>query len=83
MIKVYDSNEKTFANNGLKILHPKRAEVVKTDNGDYYAEFQDTIENIDYYQNGMIARVPTPWGVQGFRFSNPVVKNNKIECKSF
>lgn len=83
MIKVYDSNEKIFANNGLKILHPIRADVVKVDNGDYYVEFQDTIENIDYYQNGMIARVPTAWGVQGFRLSNPVVKNNKIECKAW
>ena len=83
MIKIYDSNEKMFANNGLKILHPLRADVTKVDNGDYYVELQDTIENLEYYQSGMIVRVPTAWGVQGFRLSNPVVKNNKVECKAW
>lgn len=83
MIKVYDSNEKLFATNGIKILHPLKAEVTKIDNGDYHAELKDKIENLEYYQKGMIIRVPTPWGVQGFRCDNPVIKNNKIECKAW
>ncbi len=83
MIKVYDSNEKLFATNGIKILHPLKAEVTKIDNGDYYAELKDKIENLEYYQTGMIIRIPTPWGVQGFRCDNPVIKNNKIECKAW
>lgn len=83
MIKVYDSNETLFNNNGLKILHPLRADITKKDNGDYYAELQDTIDNLDYYQNGMIVRIPTPWGVQGFRMSNPKVKNSKVEVKAW
>ena len=83
MIKVYDSNERLFNHNGLKILHPLRADITKKDNGDYYVELQDTIDNLDYYQNGMIVRIPTPWGVQGFRMSNPKVKNSKVEVKAW
>ncbi len=83
MIKVYDSNEKLFATNGIKILHPLKAEVTKIDNGDYYAELKDKIENLEYYQKGMIIRIPTPWGVQGFRCDNPFIKNNKIESKAW
>lgn len=83
MIKVYDSNEILFNHNGLKILHPLRADVIKVDNGDYYAELQDTLDNLEFYQNGMIVRIPTPWGVQGFRMGNPTVKNNRIEVKAW
>ena len=83
MIKVYDSNEKLFNNNGIKIIHPLRADITKIDNGDYYVELQDTIESLDFYQSGMIVRIPTPWGVQGFRLSNPTVNNNKVEVKGW
>lgn len=83
MIKVYDSTERLFNHNGIKILHPLRADITKVDNGDYYAELQDTIESLEYYQNGMIVRIPTPWGVQGFRLANPTVKNNKVEVKAW
>lgn len=83
MIKVYDSTERLFNNNGIKILHPLRADITKIDNGDYYAELQDTIESLEYYQSGMIVRIPTPWGVQGFRLANPTVKNNKVEVKAW
>lgn len=83
MIRVYDSNERIFNHNGIKILHPLRADITKEDNGDYYAELQDTIESLEHYQNGMIVRIPTPWGVQGFRLVNPVVKNNKVEVKAW
>jgi phage minor structural protein len=83
MIKVYDSNETLFANNGIKTLHPLFAEITKVDNGDYCIELQDTIDNLDYYQKGMIVRVPTPWGVQGFRCDNPKVRNNRIECTAW
>ena len=81
MISVYSSDEKMFLNNGIKILHPLKALVRKEDNGDYYIDLKDTIENIEYYQSGMIIRVNTPWGYQGFRLSNPVIENKKISCK--
>lgn len=83
MIRVYDSNEKLFDHNGIKIIHPTLAEIKKTDNGDYYIELKDSVENIEYYQKGLIVRVATPWGVQGFRCDNPTVKKNKVECKAW
>ena len=83
MIKVYDSNERLFNNNGIKILHPLRADITKKDNGDYYVELEDTTENLDFYQNGLIVRIPTPWGVQGFRMSNPIVNNKKVSVKAW
>ena len=48
MIKVYDSTERLFNHNGIKILHPLRADITKIDNGDYYAELQDTLESLEY-----------------------------------
>ena len=83
MIRVYDSNERVFNHNGIKVLHPLVADITKKDNGDYYVELEDTIENLDYYQNGLIVRIPTPWGVQGFRMSNPMVKNRKVSVTAW
>ena len=83
MISVYDSNERVFNHNGIKILHPLVADITKVDNGDYYVELEDTIENLDFYQNGLIVRIPTPWGVQGFRMSNPQVRNRKVSVKAW
>ena len=83
MIKVYDSNERLFNHNGIKILHPLVADITKKDNGDYYVELEDTIENLDFYQNGLIVRIPTPWDVQGFRMTNPTVKNRKVSVKAW
>ena len=83
MIKVYDSNEKLFNHNGIKVIHPLRADITKIDNGDYYVELQDKIDSLDFYQSGMIVRIPTPWGVQGFRLANPKVKNSRVEVKGW
>lgn len=83
MIRVYDSNERLFNHNGIKVLHPLVAEVTKKDNSDYYVELIDTIDNLEYYQKGMIIRCDTPWGVQGFRCDNPYVTNNRVECKAW
>lgn len=83
MIKVYDSNEKLFNNNGIKILHPLFADITKKDNDDYYLELEDILDNLEYYQKGMIIRTDTPWGVQGFRCDNPEVVNNRITCKAW
>ena len=83
MLRVYDATERLFNHNGIKALHPLFAEITKVDNGDYYIELEDTLENLAYYQKGMIVRVSTPWGVQGFRCDNPLIKNNRISCKAW
>ena len=83
IIRVYDATEKVFDHNGIKALHPLFAEITKVDNGDYYIDLEDTLENLEYYQKGMIVRVDTPWGVQGFRCDNPEISNNRIICKAW
>lgn len=83
MIRIYDSNETLFNHNGIKALHPLVAEVHKKDNSDYYVELIDIVDNFEYYQEGMIVRVPTPTGIQGFRIDNTSVKNNRVECKAW
>lgn len=81
MISVYSSNEREFKTNGDKILHPIKAVVRKEDNGEYYINLKDTLDNLEYYQEGLIIRTDTPWGKQGFRLSNPEINNDKITCK--
>lgn len=82
MISVYPSNEREFADNGIKILKPLSAVIHKEDNGDYYLKITDVIDNIEYYQAGMILRVPTPWGKQNFRITNPEIQNKKVTVKA-
>nr|DAF74453.1 MAG TPA: tail protein [Caudoviricetes sp.] len=83
MIRVYDATEKLFNHNGIKSLNPLFAEILKVDNGDYYIELEDVLDNLDYYQKGMIIRVNTPWGTQGFRCDNLMIKNNRVTCKAW
>lgn len=84
MISVYESSENSFNHNGLKILHPKKCDVFKEDNGDYYIELEDSTDNISYYQANMIIKCPTPFpeGRQLFRIVNPEIKNNYIYVKA-
>lgn len=83
MISVYDSTEKSFATNGIKILKPLKALIRKEDNGDYYLDLKDKIDFIDYYQAGLIIKVPTPWGYQAFRLTNPDIENNRITARAY
>ena len=85
MIRVYDATEKLFNNNGIKVLHPLFAEITKRDNSDYYIELEDALDNLEYYQKGLIIGVTTPWSknIQGFRCDNPIIKNNRISCRAW
>src|SRR5574344_943529 len=83
MIKVYDADERLFDHNGLKILHPNKAEVFIEDNGDYYITIESSIEDLPYLQEGMIIRAKTRWGEQGFRLTNPEKKNTKVSVKGY
>ena len=83
MIKVYEPNEITFNNNGLKILHPTKAIITIEDNGDYYIDIETSFEDIEYLQEGMIIRANTRWGEQGFRLTNPKKKNSKISVRGY
>lgn len=81
MICVYEEEEKDFTTNGIKLLHPQKVVIYKEDNGKYYIELKDTIENLQYYQAGMIVKASSPWGYQCFRLTNPEVNNKKINVK--
>ena len=83
MIKIYEPTEVLFDHNGLKILHPTKAEIYIEDNGDYYIDVESSIDDLEYLQEGMIIRSATRWGEQGFRLTNPVRKNNKISVKGY
>ena len=83
MICVYPSTEKAFANNGLKVMHPLKAKVYKEDNGEFYINIKDTIDNLEFYEEGMIIRTDTPWGKQCFRLTNPEIDKDKIISKGY
>ena len=86
MIRVYGATERLFNHNGIKVLKPLFAEITKVDNGDYYLDLEDILDNSEYYQKGLIIRVPTPWGendYQGFRCDNPIIRNNRVYCKAW
>lgn len=80
MIKIFNANDKSFANNGEKILHPIKAVILKEDNGDYELDLEARIEDKDYIINDNIIVSDTPWGEQGFRVRNPIKKGSKISC---
>ena len=83
MIKIYEPTEKYFNFNGIKILHPLKAEIYIEDNGDYYIDLESTIEDLQYLQEGYIVRANTRWGEQGFRLTNPKRKNNRITVRGY
>lgn len=83
MIKLFKSTDTDFSTNGEKVIHPLKAIVTKEDNGDYFLTVEDSLENIDLYENGMIIAVETPFGVQGFRIDSPERKNNRITFKAW
>lgn len=83
MISIFQANEKLFDSNGDKILHPTKATIRKEDNGEYYILLKDVIQNLQYYQEGLIVVSDTPWGRQGFRLTNPEINDDKISCKGY
>ena len=83
MIKIYEPEEILFNHNGIKIIHPTKAEIYIEDNGDYYIEIESSLEDLPYLQTGMIVRAKTRWGEQGFRLTNPERKNTKVYVKGY
>lgn len=83
MISVFAPSATAFTSNGDKILQPRSAVVRKEDNGNYYLDLTDTIDNIDYYIGGNIVAVPTPWGKQAFRMGEPKRTGRKITIRAW
>lgn len=83
MIKVYDSNERLFNNNGIKVLHPLRAKVHKEDNGSFYLDFECSLDYINDIVAGNIIVAPTPQGEQAFRISSVTATRVKLSAKCY
>lgn len=81
MIKIFNSTDKSFLNNGEKTLQPIKAKVHNEDNGDFYLDIEAGIEYIDYIVQGNIIVAPTPIGEQAFRIDNVEKKKTKISAK--
>ncbi len=82
MISVFPESERVFGNNGIKTLHPLYAMINKEDNGDYFLELEDLVENYAYYQSGLILYTDTPWGKQAFRCANPARTSSRVKVKA-
>lgn len=80
MIKVFEAYERVFTSNGEKIIQPRKAVILKEDNGDYELELEARIADKDYIVKDNIIVCDTPWGTQGFRVYNPIKKGDKITC---
>lgn len=83
MICVFKPTDRDFSSNGDKILHPNRAKVYKTDNGDYYLDIEVGADEIKWLKQDYIIAVDTPFGRQGFRVNNVDKKFNGATTKAW
>lgn len=83
MICVFSPTDRDFSSNGDKLLHPSRAKVYKTDNGDYYLDIEVRADEIKWLKQDYIIAVDTPFGRQGFRVSNVDKKFSKGTAKAW
>lgn len=83
MIKIFNSTDTSFTNNGEKILRPLKAKIHKEDNGAYYIDLETDLSYIDYIVANNIVVAPTPTGEQAFRITNVETNTNKIKAKAY
>lgn len=82
MIKIFNSNEKLFLDNGLKNIKPLRAIVFEEDNGDYYLELTAKVEDQEFLQIGNILRVKIRDNEQSFRINKRNITKDKISIRA-
>lgn len=82
MIRLFGVTDTLFSSNGDIVLHPLKAEVHCTDNGQYYLDFESGLEYADELTEGRIIIAPTPDGDQGFRIHNPKKTRTKVSFKA-
>lgn len=81
MIKLFGTTDMDFSSNGDKVLIPKRAIVVKQDNGAYYLDIDIGLEYINDFTQNRIIIANTPQGDQAFRIGNVKKTKNKLTSK--
>ena len=81
MIKCFGQDDKSFSSNGDVVIQPFKAQVHKTDNGDFYLDLECSLDYLDYVISNNIIVAPTPQGEQGFRIGNVSNTRKKITAK--
>ena len=83
MIKLFGTQDKTFAANGDVIINPLKAKVHKEDNGAFYLDIETDISYVPVLTANRIIVAPTPQGDQAFRITNPQKTKNKVVIKAY
>ena len=83
MIKLFNSTDTLFSNNGDKIIIPTKAKIHKEDNGAYYLDLETNLDYINDLVQGKIIVAPTPTGEQAFRISNATATRKKLTAKCY
>ena len=83
MIKLFNSTDNIFTNNGDKVIIPTKAKVHKEDNGSYYLDLECGLEYINDIITNNIIVANTPTGEQAFRISNVTNNRKKITVKCY
>nr|DAR06677.1 MAG TPA: tail protein [Caudoviricetes sp.] len=81
MIRLFSSNDKTFATNGDIVIKPLKAKVHKEDNGSFYLDLETSLDYVDDLTANRIIVVNTPQGEQAFRITNVEQTRKKISAK--
>ena len=83
MIKIFKPKDRTFLSNGDKVIKATSAKVHEEDNGDYYVDIVADSVYSDWLVARNIVVVPTPYGYQPFRLTNPTKTGTKIEIRGW
>lgn len=81
MIKVYETNEKSFLTNGLGTINPTRCvEVKKRSLNGWYLEVETSVKHKDILIKDNIVLAETKEkGMQPFKIGNPTITDRKIQ----
>ena len=84
MIRIFNASDNVFTTNGnIVVSNAKKANVHKTDNGDFYLDFECGLEYADYIAANNIIVANTPQGDQAFRISSFDTTGKKITIKAW
>lgn len=83
MIKCFSQADTSFSSNGDIVIQPTKAQVYKSDNGDFYLELECSLDYLEYVIPQNIIVAPTPQGEQAFRISYVSTTRRKITAKCY
>lgn len=81
MIRLFGTTDTDFSTNGDIVLQPKRAVIVKKDNGSFYLDIDVDISYINDFTQNRIIVANTPQGNQAFRIGNVKKGKSKLTAK--